>query len=308
MGNYITNHFICHHYIPVGFIRSKNLPRTNRFRSSADSHSSSSPQLFPIPSNVSTQLSQSLRVQSCPLRPPRLSGYIKKFSNLFSAAPDPCCPTLLPRNCTHSRGVQSANPIRAQLGACRDTCSPAGPCRGTSGPPTRSATTSSSREKCSTTSRWSTSNGWLGEKGSSSTSIASKLATTVGLLVLLGFVRSVLRWAFDVCASKSLKCTIGTTANKAVAIARLVQPFVGLTVLIPITPRSSINISSSWIDIRNPPPTLSALTHKFLSPLHSTTCLATPPCCRPVKYRQQSKIRSSFNSDPPPYQHLQSVD
>lgn len=63
--------------------------------------------------------------------------------------------------------------------------------------------------------------------------------------------------------------------------------------------------------LRNPsPPTLSALTHRFLSPLQSTTCLMTLlPCCGHVaKYRQQSKIRSSFNSDPSSCQSDRSID
>jgi hypothetical protein len=68
--------------------------------------------------------------------------------------------------------------------------------------------------------------------------------------------------------------------------------------------RSCINVSHPQRDIRNPLPTLSALIHRFLSPLQSATCRTTSPCFgRLAKYRQQSKIRSSFNSDPPPYQH-----
>ncbi len=58
------------------------------------------------------------------------------------------------------------------------------------------------------------------------------------------------------------------------------------------------------MDIRNPVPTLSALIHRFLSPLQSATCLTTPPCFELfAKYWQQSKIRSSFNSDPRSCQH-----
>jgi hypothetical protein len=72
----------------------------------------------------------------------------------------------------------------------------------------------------------------------------------------------------------------------------------------PYRPRSRINVSHPQIDIRNPLPTLSALIHRFLSPLQSATCLTTPPCFgRLAKYWQQSKIRSSFNSDPLSYQH-----
>ena len=65
----------------------------------------------------------------------------------------------------------------------------------------------------------------------------------------------------------------------------------------PYRSRSRINVSRPQIDIRNPLPTLSALIHRFLSPLQSATC------GRLAKYWQQSKIRSSFNSDPPSYQH-----
>ena len=52
-------------------------------------------------------------------------------------------------------------------------------------------------------------------------------------------------------------------------------------------------------DARNPSPTLSTLTHKFLSPLHNATCVITPCCGRLAKCWQQSKIRSSFISEPP---------
>ena len=123
-----------------------------------------------------------------------------------------------------------------------------------------------------------------------------------GLLALSGFVRCARRWTLDVSPSKLFKCTIGTPAKSAVANARLVQPLVGLSVLIPNRSRSCINVSHPQIDIRNPPPTHSALIHRFLSPLQSATCRTTSPCFgRLAKYRQQSKIRSSFNSDPPAY-------
>lgn len=76
----------------------------------------------------------------------------------------------------------------------------------------------------------------------------------------------------------------------------------------PYRSRSCINVSHPQIDIRNPLPTLSALIHRFLSPLQSATCLTTPPCFgRLAKYWQQSKIRSSFNSDPLSYHHDQLV-
>jgi hypothetical protein len=72
----------------------------------------------------------------------------------------------------------------------------------------------------------------------------------------------------------------------------------------PYHSRSCVNVSHLQIDIRNPLPALSALIHRFLSPLQSATRLTTPPCFgRLAKYWQQSKIRSSFNSDPPFYQH-----
>jgi hypothetical protein len=72
----------------------------------------------------------------------------------------------------------------------------------------------------------------------------------------------------------------------------------------PYRSRSCINVSYPQIDTRNPLPTLSALIHRFLSPLQSATYLTTPLCFgRLAKYWQQSKIRSSFNSDPPSYQH-----
>jgi hypothetical protein len=68
--------------------------------------------------------------------------------------------------------------------------------------------------------------------------------------------------------------------------------------------RSCINVSHPRIDIRNALPMLSALIHRFLSPLQSATYLTAPACFgRLAKYWQQSKIRSSFNSDPPSYQH-----
>ena len=56
-------------------------------------------------------------------------------------------------------------------------------------------------------------------------------------------------WNFEVCPSKSLKFTVGAPANSAVAIARLVQLFVGLSVQIPIVPRSRINVDD---DVRHP--------------------------------------------------------
>jgi hypothetical protein len=72
----------------------------------------------------------------------------------------------------------------------------------------------------------------------------------------------------------------------------------------PYRSRSCINVSHPHIDIRNPLPLLSALIHRFLSPLQSATYPTTPPCFgRLAKYWQQSKIRSSLNSDPPSYQH-----
>jgi hypothetical protein len=225
--------YVIRGYIPVGLIRSKNVPAANLRRSSAEAINSASSQLFPISSRVCTHLSQSPRAQSCPLRPPCLSGYNKKFSSLSSSARDAL---VLPRYLTHSRGVHSANPIFAQLGACPDTCPFGGPCQGTSGPPTRSTTPNSNCAKCSTTSRWRTSNGWLGLIGSSSTSIAS--AAVAGSAVRSGSVRTVRLWNFDVCPSNSLKVTVGAPANSAVAIARLVQPFVGLSVQIPIVPQS----------------------------------------------------------------------
>lgn len=70
----------------------------------------------------------------------------------------------------------------------------------------------------------------------------------------------------------------------------------------PYRSRSCINVSHPHIDIRNPLPMLSALIHRFLSPLQSATYPTTPPCFgRLAKYWQQSKIRSSLNSDPPSY-------
>src|SRR5712671_5410445 len=110
--------YIIIYHIPVGLIRRRNVPSVNRFNTSADSHSSPSSQHLPIASSPCTQLSQSPRHQSCPLRPPCLSGYIKKFSNFSKSARDACSPTFLPRYCTHSRGVHSANLICAHFGAC----------------------------------------------------------------------------------------------------------------------------------------------------------------------------------------------
>jgi len=76
----------------------------------------------------------------------------------------------------------------------------------------------------------------------------------------------------------------------------------------PYRSRSRINVSHPQIDIRISLPTLSALIHKFLSPLQSATYLTTPPCFgRLAKYWQQSKIRSSFNSDPFSYRDQHSA-